>query len=243
MRLRHLDRTKPAGPPALGTDPNTPVPVDIWVMSLDRPVVPLEQLWTVLCHREQSRAERFSRQQLTNRFVAARGQMRLILSGATGIAAQDIAYRIGDHGKPALEIGPDQPRLAFNLSGSQGTGMLALCTAGELGVDIEAIRPFDEIEDFARRSFARDEADALMALPAHQRMTGFFACWTRKEAIIKADGRGLSLPLDRFSVTADPDAPARLLSFGDAASRPENFILEDVPAPEGFRAAVALRRA
>jgi 4'-phosphopantetheinyl transferase len=90
----------------------------------------------------------------------------------------------------------------------------------------------------AAHHFAEDEQTQLRALPAQQQVTGFYLCWTRKEAILKAVGTGLTLPLDSFSVSLRPDAPAKLLAAQDA--RLHRLELFDVPIHAPYVAACAL---
>ncbi|WP_158273984.1 4'-phosphopantetheinyl transferase family protein [Allosediminivita pacifica] len=139
-------------------------------------------------------------------------------------------------GKPFLhpEAAP-----AFNLSHSDGLGLLALTRDTPVGVDIERVRTSADLMSIAEGSFAPAEAAALAALPVSQRTETFFACWTRKEAIVKADGRGLAVDLGAFSVSLDPvDAPRA--TFGpdvfEAGFRPD---IRDLPVPAGYRAALA----
>ena len=68
------------------------------------------------------------------------------------------------------------------------------------------------VEEMSRKFFSPAEVDEILALDADARPPAFFACWTRKEAFIKALGTGLSMPLNRFQVTVRADQPARLLS-------------------------------
>jgi len=214
--------------------------VDLWTFSLDAPALSLSELSTMLDQAERERAGRYATNQLANRFVAARGQMRRILSGATGIPPGDLVFSTGPFGKPKLANTNGCCQISFNFSDSQGYGLLATSQQGELGVDIEAIRDLEDLTGLARRSFSDEEFSSLMALPDEDRLDGFYACWTRKEAIIKADGRGLSLPLDSFSVTVAPSEPAELLAFADPAAQVDDFVLTDIPAPFGFRASLAL---
>jgi len=80
----------------------------------------------------------------------------------------------------------------------------------EVGVDVERVRPLDDLETLAERVFSRRERETLQRLTGPQRLNGFFNAWTRKEAFIKALGEGLSHPLDRFDVSLAPTAPPRL---------------------------------
>jgi len=88
------------------------------------------------------------------------------------------------------------------------------------------------MEAIARRFFSSDEQSQLAALPADEKVAAFFRCWTRKEAYIKARGLGLSLPLDSFDVSLAPGEPAALLRGAG------NYSVRELPAPEGFAAAV-----
>jgi 4'-phosphopantetheinyl transferase len=105
-----------------------------------------------------------------------------------------------DFGKPFLTGGPE-----FNLSHSGDLLLLGVAASGRLGVDIEVVRPMEDIEDLAARHFSEDEVRALLSYPPQERLRAFFRGWTRKEAFIKGLGRGLSVALDSFSVSLAPD--------------------------------------
>jgi len=64
-------------------------------------------------------------------------------------------------------------------------------------------------------SFSKSELATLRSLPKDLQAAGFYNCWTRKEAYIKARGEGLSFPLKQFDVSLTPGEPARLLSVRD----------------------------
>jgi 4'-phosphopantetheinyl transferase len=110
----------------------------------------------------------------------------------------------------------------------------------ELGVDVEHVRADFASEDIARRFFSRAEVEVFNALPREEQVAAFFRCWTRKEAYIKAIGKGLSQPLDSFDVTLAPDVePTLLRTENDDASR---WLLTDIDAGEGYAGALVVER-
>jgi 4'-phosphopantetheinyl transferase len=135
--------------------------------------------------------------------------LRILLGTYLGCAPEAVAFQYGAWGKPTLRA-PAGEGLAFNLAHSGGQALIAVGRTEALGIDIEVIRPVADWRDIATRTFAPGEVDALLSLPRHKQMDGFFACWTRKEAIIKFWGEGLSVDLASFEVNLNPLAGAHL---------------------------------
>jgi 4'-phosphopantetheinyl transferase len=106
-------------------------------------------------------------------------------------------------------------------------------------VDLEKIRPTIEAQAIAHRFFSEREFQALVALPEAEQLRAFFACWTRKEAYIKATGDGLALPLDQFSVSVSPNVPAALLEVSGEPYAPRRWSLQDLCPGDGYVGAVA----
>ena len=141
----------------------------------------------------------------------------------------------GPHGKPEL-VGPGED-IPFNLAHTDGLALLAVAGSGRVGIDAEVVRFGIEMEDMSRRFFAPAEADEILALAPDARLAAFFACWTRKEAFVKALGTGLPVPLYRFQVTVRADQPARLVSV--AWDEPNRWSLVDLGEP-GVAATLAI---
>jgi len=180
--------------------------VAVWILPLDAFARPLEEMAAQLDATERARAERFATSDLRRRFVVAHAALRRLLAVELGIAAGEIAYDIGPYGKPMLRLPAGAPDLRFNIAHSGELMACAIALDRELGVDIEWKRPIADFEDIARHYFACEEREALAALVPAQRGAAFYACWSRKEAYIKARGLGLHLPLDSFHVAIAPDA-------------------------------------
>jgi 4'-phosphopantetheinyl transferase len=162
-----------------------------------------------------------------------RGRLRELLARELGGEAAALKFSYSDHDKPFLDGAP----LHFNLSHSDGIAALGVSERHELGVDVEFIRPLKE--DIAARYFSRAEMAALAKLADDDQLEGFYRCWTRKEAVVKAIGEGLSRALDSFDVTVAKNAPASIERLeGDEA---RHWQLEHFLPAEGFVGAIACR--
>lgn len=214
-----------------------PAMVDVW-LALCPLDADLEVAAAELSIDEIERARRFVFGRDRRRFIFARRTLRRLLAAYVGIAPAAVRFRYASHGKPALVSGPDLG-IDFNVSHSGDAVVIAVSSAGPVGVDIEEIRPMPDRDDLAMRTFAPGEFRRLCAIGDSQRTEAFFACWTRKEAFVKALGEGLTHPLDRFEVAVDPTEPARLLHIDGDERRAGRWTISSLPPIEGFASALA----
>ena len=224
--------TEPPRSPSLGTGA-----VHVWRIALDQQDEPLECFRGTLEPHELERAGRFHFEKHRRHFIVARGFLRSVVARYLKTQPGALRFSYGEYGKPALEA---EPVLRFNLSHSNEVALLAVSLDAELGVDVEHIRADFASEDIARRFFSRAEVDVFNALPQNERVAAFFRCWTRKEAYIKAIGKGLSQALDEFDVTLAPGiTPALLRAEDDDASR---WWMSDIDVGESYAGALAVER-
>jgi 4'-phosphopantetheinyl transferase len=202
--------------------------VNIYSARLEPDAARLEALHAILSPEERERAARFHFPEHQKHFIGCRGILREILGGFLEIPPAELRFTYNAYGKP----GVSDSALRFNVSHSGGWAMFAVTQAREVGIDIERINERTAIELIPARFFSAWETAQLCALPVEQQTQAFFRCWTRKEAYIKARGLGLSLPLDSFDVSLAPGEPAALLRGAG------NYSVRELPAPEGFAAAV-----
>jgi 4'-phosphopantetheinyl transferase len=194
----------------------------------------------VLSPDERKKAARFRFAKDKNQFVQARAALRFILGQYLNVTPQDLEFSYGHHGKPELANGHAANSLRFNLSRRDGLALIAVTHGREIGVDVELVRadvPFFEIADV---SFSAVESATLRSLPESLRAKGFYNCWTRKEAYVKARGEGLSFPLKQFDVSLTPGDPAKLLRVGDDDNEIDRWTLQQIPAGENYVAALAV---
>lgn len=210
--------------------------IDVWRISLTQ-CDDLDAGFAVLDTEERARANRFRFAEHRRRFIVAHVAVRCILASRLGVAPGELEFGKNSHGKPFLT---SSDRLVFSLSHSHEMALCAVADMGEIGVDIEWCRELPHA-DLARRFFSADESRALEALPGSEQNEGFFACWTSKEAYIKAKGLGLSLPLDSFVVATHPRQAPVLVSSRHDPSDVVHCRFWGVPVAPGYRAALAYR--
>jgi 4'-phosphopantetheinyl transferase len=140
----------------------------------------------------------------------------------------EIRFQYENNGKPEIALPHACRDLRFNVSDSGGLALTAVGSGSAMGVDIEKVRPLPDFLDIATQFFSAREVQAILALSENKRQEAFFACWTRKEAFLKATGIGLSYPLAGFSVSVDPDGPAELLEVKGDPNAVTHWSLESV---------------
>lgn len=221
------------------------VAVDVWradVSGLDDSV---ETCLPLLTEQEQARAQRYRVPTSRCEFIAGRALLRTLLGKALGKPPRDVALIFTNRGKPLLagdDAGGDAGGdIHFNLSHSHGVILLALASGRAVGVDVEKLREKTECERLAARFFSAQESQALLAVPPRHRRRAFFNGWTRKEAFLKATGKGIAFGLDQFDVTLWPTDDARLLATRFDPAEAARWMLVNLEPGEGFAGALAVR--
>ncbi len=190
--------------------------IHVFAASLEVPPPRLDELARLLAPSELERAARFRLERDRRRYVASRWSLRTILARYIGTPAAEIVFELGPHGKPALHAAQNGAALRFNMSRSHELTLIAVGRDLELGVDVEWIRPFPDALAVAGRMCAASEYEALRSVPAAEVGAAFLGLWTRKEAVVKALGLGLSQPLDAFALPLHPGtAPEPVELAGD----------------------------
>ena len=214
--------------------------VDVWATALDPAPAIQARLERWLDADERARAARFVFARDGRRFGVARGTLREILGGYLGLAPAAVRFVYAAAGKPAVARSEPGAAVEFNVSHSGEVALYAVGASGRIGVDVEQLRPLDDLEALAERNFSAAERRALLALPPAARAAAFFACWTRKEAFIKALGDGLAYPLDAFTVAFTAGEPARFLEIRGEPAAAARWTLAALDVGAGYAAAVAV---
>jgi 4'-phosphopantetheinyl transferase len=228
----------PGGVPAAGA-------IALARVDLSGPLPPAEAL---LDEPERERAARFLRPEPRRRFTLARAGLRRLMGAALGEDPRSLRFAEEQHGRPHL-AGPHDGALEFNLAHSGELALIAFAPAGPLGVDLEAERPIERLEALAEEVLGAAELDAWRALAPGERAAAFLVAWTRKEAVLKATGLGLSGGLRELDVRGPSPLSVGPRGPAPGAARPAARItggngapvlwVHDLEVAPGYRAALA----
>jgi len=172
-------------------------------------------------------------------FARGRGILRLLLSRYIGIPPSEIAFNYSETGRPTICSSCCRLPFGFSVSHSRGRAVYAFSPGFPVGVDIEHTRnmAFDAV---AERFFSELEFHEYSALNAGIRKDAFFACWTRKEALIKAMGGSIMADMKKYAVSVSPLIPPTVLSVHGQKALANSWSLRDIAVDPGFRAALAV---
>jgi len=157
-----------------------------------------ENLWQSLSDQEKTQAERFINNTLMDRYVLSHGLLRVLLSFYTDKNPQNIQYSVNQFGKPFLEDNDYQ--VQFNMSHSKDYAVYIIALEDQVGIDIEWKDKDINIQEISELIFSSAEAIHFNQLPLEEKFHAFYDIWTKKEAIIKAIGQGLSYPIKTIEI-------------------------------------------
>lgn len=203
--------------------------VEVWLIRTDLPERVLAGLLTLLDDGERERARALMYPASRRRFIAAHGTFRAILGRRLGVPPQSLSWQLGPHGKPEL-AGPG-PRVSFSHSGDFAA--LATASSRRVGVDIQELLADLDVNRMAARFYPRQEAEFVAAAAGSARQVARFTwLWARKEACVKVAGGRLVPGLEQV-------IPRTGVVGGEGGASPGPYLVRDVRAPRGYRAAVA----
>jgi 4'-phosphopantetheinyl transferase len=208
---------------------------DVWWA---HPAAETPELLSLLDDIERTRYEAYRRDVDKLRFLTGRALIR-------GVAAAELGRNPGDitidsscfdcgkpHGKPKID------GLEVSISHSGDWVALAVTDTMPVGVDVEEVRDA-EVDDLARIAFSPDELAAFKAVLPQQRKGAFFTYWSRKEAVVKATGKGMSVPMSKLTLTAHDEPPRVVASATDEVDIGTVHMVDLKPG-DGYRASVAV---
>ena len=217
-----------------------PAEVHLWGFILDEPDAIVEGWARILSVDERLRADRFVRRRDRDHWIVAHGVLRHLLGRYCGIDPDAIAFEHGAVGKPGIAHRSvrDEP-MTFNLAHSHGRALVGVARGRDIGVDLEWIRDDFDPLPIVRQFFFGTELVAIQSAPPGLLRDAFYRHWVAKEAVLKAQGSGLSVPLDSFWVTFEADGSIARVASRDPTVLDPSWLVRMLPLETGWRGAVA----
>jgi 4'-phosphopantetheinyl transferase len=174
--------------------------IDLWFSQSLMDSAEYATHYALLSSEEQKRASAFRFDADRIRYVNAHGALRRVLSRYAGGSPRELRFTKDRFGKPGLK---SLVKVSFNMSDSEEAILVAVSNGIPVGVDIEKVREIPDAADLARKYFSPAESALVTSCAGPDRDRTFLHLWTRKEAVVKAEGGGLSISLNRFDCTGD----------------------------------------
>jgi 4'-phosphopantetheinyl transferase len=210
--------------------------VHLWWVDLEQHRHLLDACQELLDPQENQRKAAFHEPAQKSDFILQRGILRFLLGSYLGLALDSLQLEQSETGKLSVHIG-NQLELNFNLSHSGQMALYAFCRQTALGVDIQQVRPMEDLWALARRVLSRIELEHFQAEMDHQQQSWFFRAWVRKEACLKAWGSGFQTEPGTISILAAEQRPNTLVIYRQEKPDPEWRVV-DLIAPQGYEAAL-----
>jgi 4'-phosphopantetheinyl transferase len=210
--------------------------IQLWLGELSANVETYPYYLQFLDQDERYQAQQYSNKPAQIAYAESHARLRLLLGEILGCDPETLLIGKAEHGKPYL---PDYPEFVFNVSHTLNKLLVAVGDQCLLGVDIETMKPRKNLSDLVDKCFAYEEQAYWRQLPEHEQMQAFYRFWTRKEALVKATGRGIALGLNTFAV--DPVYPTKLLTTPEAYGPLEAWQLIDFNVNVNICGALAVK--
>lgn len=202
----------------------------VWIMSADRPAPEAGRCLDVLDDGERARAAEILGERDRRQYTIAHGALRMLVAGELGVTPGELRWERGRYGKPTLAT--PWPGLSTSVSHSGELVAVAIARGRDVGVDIQRLAPRLDVVAMSARFYPSDEAAYVAAVGDDRvRTERFTGLWCRKEAVVKAAG-GRLWPNLGIEVLG-----CEVVRCAEPAGA---YRVADVPAPAGYRAAVAL---
>ena len=196
-----------------------------------------EGLLATLSKKEENAYRAFLLEKHKQQYLTSHFLMRGILARYLSVKPQDVEFEYNDYGKPSVRGDKKLNCLEFNLSHTEGLSILGVTQNHSLGIDLEKIDLWREgLDQMVESYFAGDEIDVYNTLPASEKAPYFYRLWTIKEAFMKAQGKGLSLGLDKISITFDSDNSPKISFNGNSL---DSWTIRSFSPQPGYIGAIA----
>ncbi|OCX50254.1 hypothetical protein BEL04_23375 [Mucilaginibacter sp. PPCGB 2223] len=207
--------------------------VDVWRIAISKNILAVNDMQALLSDDEHQRATRYYQQTDRERFIISRGALRMLLGRYLNTHARAIVFEIGADKKPFVKNGARRD-IHYNTAHS-GDYILIAIAKEPVGVDVECLEPMFPYQDILRHSFGHDEINCIAGSTDPLKI--FYTLWTRKEALLKATGKGIDDDMKHIPCTDGRHSVANSLIRSD-----NNWLITSFDVDKNYVGALAFGR-
>ena len=196
--------------------------VDIWHGDILIDEAKERNYYLLLNEQEKQKVATFIRPELQKKYIKTRGVLRKTLSSYLNIEPEDINIKTTDYGKPFI----DHPSLFFNLSHTANKFVIVVSNISEVGIDLEQNKPRKNLQGLVKKCFSEVEQVSWLNLPDEKKTIQFYSFWVKKEAFVKAVGRGIALGLDQCVI--NPNNQTQFLTLPARYGKTTDWNIVDI---------------
>lgn len=210
--------------------------IQVFLFNLDD--YDVQQFHHFLSADERERSAKLKVEVKKKQFMLSRSLLRKILSNITEKNHNEIKFYYGNHNKPYIKEKHNNKMIEFNISHSDQYILIGLSLHNKVGVDIEKVNKEIDFESLSKRFFSKKEKEYIKGIDPENKPDAFFTIWTRKEAFIKATGKGIAYGLDTFSVITDEQLKSRI-ELEEKKSGDDDWFCFDLMSIENYKTAIS----
>ena len=211
--------------------------VFIFTVNLTSYINNISRCWECLSVKEKIQANKYYTKSLSDKYIMSHGILRQILSYYTNQYPQDIQFTHNEYGKPFLK----NSNIHFNMSHSHNLVSYIVASNYRVGIDIELHDNNLNVQELASLVLTSAESQHLSGMKSKEKLELFYHLWTKKEALIKANGQGLSYPINTIEAIALSSGSNILLTNQKNALQQEYYYYE-LETPKNYSGAVAIEK-
>ncbi|MFS4481476.1 4'-phosphopantetheinyl transferase family protein [Hyunsoonleella sp. 2307UL5-6] len=212
--------------------------IHVWLVTLNTLRNKIQFFKEILSKEELIKASKFRFDKDRQQFIITRGVLRYLSGNYLKINPKDVNLIYSEFGKPYFDM---DTTLKFNVSHAEDLAVIGFVNNYDFGIDVEYTKRTFDILDIVDNYFSKHEIKALKKIAKPLQTEAFYRGWTRKEAFVKAKSKGLSFPLDSFSISIETDENAELYETIWDENEKDLWRIIPFQTTKGYKAAFAVK--
>ena len=211
--------------------------VFIFIVNLSTYVNNISKCFDYLSVEEQIQANNYYTKSLRDQYITSHGILRRILSNYTKQSPVNVEFTYNEYGKPFLK----DSNIQFNMSHSHDMVGFAIALDCRVGIDIELHNDNLDVQELNDLVLTSTESQYLSNFKSQEKLKLFYHLWTKKEALVKATGQGLSYPMNTIEAI-DLSSGQGIFLANETDGLQQEWYCYELQTPRNYSSSIAIDR-